>query len=211
MSKKKGQAITPELTDLRAIRSREALRAALLTLLAQKPLEEILVRDITTAARTGYATFYRHYATKDALLADLGRQQVLFLVETSLPVLDNQNFLAAFTVLFGHVNEHRAVWTTLLNGGAAHAIKQELLRVALAVALERVQGIDRAALELRVILIVTCLVEVLLWWLNQPNRMSVEEVAQILESTVIAPLVLHTQTEPPPRSAPRRLSAKKTR
>ncbi|HNS56824.1 MAG TPA: hypothetical protein PKO34_07210, partial [Smithellaceae bacterium] len=129
-----------------------------------KPLEEILVRDITTAARTGYATFYRHYATKDALLADLGRQQVLFLVETSLPVLDNQNFLAAFTVLFGHVNEHRAVWTTLLNGGAAHAIKQELLRVALAVALERVQGIDRAALELRVILIVTCLVEVLLWW-----------------------------------------------
>ncbi len=41
---------------------------ALLELLERQPLEAITIREITDAAGVGYATFYRHYATKAALL-----------------------------------------------------------------------------------------------------------------------------------------------
>lgn len=194
MAQKVSKFETPDLTDLRAIRTREALRTALLALLEEKPLEQILVRDITKAARTGYATFYRHYPTKEALLEDLAKQQVKHLVEISLPVMDGVNILAAYKTLFAQVDEHRDIWKTLLNSGASDAIKLELLQVSREVAITRAETNNSAALELRVILVVTCTVELLAWWLNQPNQMTVDEVAQILDSTVIVPFLQYNKS-----------------
>lgn len=176
----------PVVSDLRIIRTREALRDGLLTLLEQKPLDQIVIRDITTTARVGYATFYRHYPTKEALLEELARVQVHQLVDLTLPVLDSKNSLAAFTALFSCVSEHRTLWTTLLTGGAAGAIKQELLRVSREVAAARLGVENWPATELKVILVTTCIVELLAWWLSQPNPLTVTEVAAILDGTVIS-------------------------
>jgi AcrR family transcriptional regulator len=176
-------------TDLRIIRTRELLRGALLALLEEKPLDQIVVRDITAAARIGYATFYRHYATKEALLDDLARDQVDRLVDMALPVLDAANSLAAYTTLFTYVNEHRLLWTTLLTGGAASAIKQELLRVSRETAAARTPPKKWRAAELGVILVVTCTVELLAWWLSQSEPMSVEEIAQTFDETIVSPLI----------------------
>ena len=175
----------PVLSDLRMIRTREALRDGLLTLLEQKPLEQIVVRDITAAARVGYATFYRHYSTKEALLDELAKNQVHQLVELTLPVM-NTNSLAACIALLSYVNEHRALWTTLLTGGAAGTIKQEMLRVSREIAVTR-SGIENwSVTELKVILVVSCMVEALAWWLSQPHPLAVEEVAKILDSTMVS-------------------------
>jgi AcrR family transcriptional regulator len=189
MNQKVDESQTAALTDLRVIRTRELLRNALLTLLEQKPLDQIVVRDITTAARIGYATFYRHYQTKEALLDDLARDQVDQLVGMALPVMDSVNTLAAYTTLFTYVNEHRLLWTTLLTGGAASAIKQELLRVSRETAAARTAPEKWRTTELSVILVVTCTVELLAWWLSQPDPMTVEEVARIFDETIILPLM----------------------
>ena len=57
--------------DARAVRTREALRRALLDLLEDKSLEQITIRDITAAAGIGYTTFFRHHPTTESLLDDL--------------------------------------------------------------------------------------------------------------------------------------------
>jgi len=189
MNQKMGKVETSELTDLRAIRTRELLQGALLKLLEQRSLDQIVIRDITTTARVGYATFYRHYSTKEALLDDLAKKQVEHLVNMSLPVLDSANTLAAYTALFADVEQHRSVWTTLLTGGAAGAIKQHFLRVSREVAVARSEFDGAAATELRVILVVTCTVELLAWWLGQPNPMTVEEIAGTFNDTIISPLM----------------------
>jgi len=181
---------TAAVTDLRVIRTRELLRNALLTLLEKQPLDQILVRDITTTARIGYATFYRHYPTKEALLDELARDQVVRLVDMALPVMDSTNTLTAYTTLFGYVNEHRLLWTTLLTGGAAGAIKQELLRVSRETAAARTPPEKWRTAELNVILVVTCTVELLAWWLSHSDPMTVEEIASTFYQTIVSPLMI---------------------
>ena len=56
---------------LRSQKSREALRAALLSELGEKTFQDITVKELTANARIGYATFFRHYEGLDELLVDL--------------------------------------------------------------------------------------------------------------------------------------------
>jgi AcrR family transcriptional regulator len=53
------------------------LRAALVSLLEEKPFDEISVQDISERSTVNRATFYDHYTDKSALLEDLVRQQFL--------------------------------------------------------------------------------------------------------------------------------------
>jgi AcrR family transcriptional regulator len=56
-----------DVRDPRMKRTRQLLQNALRSLLRQKPLDEILVQDITEAATVNRATFYDHYTDKFAL------------------------------------------------------------------------------------------------------------------------------------------------
>jgi len=58
-------------TDARAIRTRRALREALLGLIETRAFEQITIREIAARAGIGYATFFRHHASTEALLDDL--------------------------------------------------------------------------------------------------------------------------------------------
>ena len=75
--------------DARQVRSRHALHQALLALLEEKPFDQITVREISARAGTGYATFFRHYPTKEALLSvrRLGLKLRSFTLPIPLPTL----------------------------------------------------------------------------------------------------------------------------
>src|SRR5436190_14790188 len=55
--------------DRRQRKTRSALDAALLQLIAERPYAGITVEDIVNAADVARATFYAHYKDKDDLLA----------------------------------------------------------------------------------------------------------------------------------------------
>jgi AcrR family transcriptional regulator len=57
-----------ETTDPRILRSRRMLMEALVRLLTQKEFEDISIQEITDEATLNRATFYLHYADKNALL-----------------------------------------------------------------------------------------------------------------------------------------------
>src|SRR5271156_5884875 len=73
--------------DARMVRTRAALRDALLALLEEKPFDEISIRDIAGRSGTGYATFFRHYETKAVLLNDIAEAEIAALIGLCLPVL----------------------------------------------------------------------------------------------------------------------------
>jgi AcrR family transcriptional regulator len=177
--------VASSLTDPRAVKSGHALRAALLALLERKPLEQITVREITAQAGVHYATFFRHHPTKEALLDDVAADQIDQLVALSLPVLDAVDGYASFLTLCRYVDEHRKLWTALLTGGAAGAMKTELLRVSKEVANERGPKEGWMPVELAVICTVSLIVEILSWWLAQPaETLSPAEAARILHRMV---------------------------
>ncbi len=175
--------------DPRAIRSRHALHSALLELLEAKPLDQITVRDITAKAGVGYATFFRHHPTKEALLDDVAAQQIGYLFNLSLPVMDAHDLRAGSIALFTYVNEHRSLWATLLTGGAAGTIREEFLRQAREVAVLRAPSGGWLSDEVGVLLIVSGTIELLAWWLRQSDPLSIERIAEIHDRIVVAPAI----------------------
>lgn len=55
-------------TDLRVVRTREAIRNALMDLVEEKGFEAVTVKDITTKANINRGTFYAHYQDKFDLI-----------------------------------------------------------------------------------------------------------------------------------------------
>src|SRR5262245_54225775 len=116
--------------DARLVKTDHALRHALLVLLDRKPLAQITIREIVAEAGVHYATFYRHHETKEALLEHVAADQIDELAKLALSVRDTADPETSYIVLFRYVSEHRNLWTTLLTGGAAGAMREELLRIS---------------------------------------------------------------------------------
>jgi AcrR family transcriptional regulator len=175
--------------DVRALRTREALRNALLSLLETRPLDDIGIREIAAQAGIGHATFYRHHPSKEALLHDLAADEVQRLIALTLPLMDSKGSQAACKALFTYADANRALWSTFLNGGAAAAVREELLRISLGVAADRVPVQERSAGELCVRLIVGGTVEMLTWWLKHPAPPSIDDAAKALSRGVVMPAI----------------------
>lgn len=60
-------------TDRRVQRTRELLEKAFITLLRERPYDEITVQDVVNRANVGRTTFYLHYKNKDELLISCHR------------------------------------------------------------------------------------------------------------------------------------------
>ena len=58
------------------MRTRRTLLDALLRLIEARPFDQITIREIAGEAGIGYATFFRHYPSKDALLQDLASGEI---------------------------------------------------------------------------------------------------------------------------------------
>src|SRR5258708_24160624 len=60
-----------DVQDRRVKRTQNLLAKALIALTLEKGYEAVTIRDITERADIGYATFFRHYHDKDALLREV--------------------------------------------------------------------------------------------------------------------------------------------
>jgi AcrR family transcriptional regulator len=180
----KGNGEARTLTDVRVVRSRAGLRQALLELLETTPFEQITIRDIAAAADVGYTTYFRHYPSKEALLADLAAEEVDRLTDFTTPVYDAEDSHAACLALCNYVDQHRPLWSALLIG-ARGFVRDEMLRRGRETAATRPHGWLPG--DLGVVLGVAVIVELLAWWLRQADPPPAAFVAEILDRTAISP------------------------
>jgi AcrR family transcriptional regulator len=185
--------------DARAVRTRAALRKALLELLGQQPLDKITILDICQTAGIGYTTFFRHHPTKEALLDEIAAEEIAYLISLTVPIAESEDVHAAGIALFNYVNQQRKLWSALLTGGAAAAMRDEFLRLSRQIAATRTHVNDWPPADISTILVVSSTVELLSWWLQQKKPLSIDEVASIYERIIIQP---HVRAEriPPGRT-----------
>lgn len=189
-------------TDARQVRSRKALNAAMLCLLEEKAFDQITIREISARAGTGYATFFRHYPTKEALLGDVASEEIAGLLALSIPLLHNANSYESTLALCTYVGEHKALWSALLGGGAAAIVRDEFIRQAR----DLIEGVARPAdwlpQDLGVVHGTGSTIDILAWWLTKGQDQSAADVGRILHRLVIAPLVGdHVETRARPAAA----------
>lgn len=186
-----GKRVPSKGMDARQRKSRQALRAALLTLIERKPLDQISIRDITAEAGIGYATFFRHFPSRDALLDDIVSAEIDGLVEQSLQMLFAADTRASCATMCSYVMERRALWKALLVGGAGPLMRDAYIRAATQVAMERWPVATKPWLptELGIIHSSSSLVLALTWWLSQPELLPVEQMAEIMDRLIIQPIL----------------------
>ncbi len=175
--------------DARLVRSRKALNAALLGLLEKKPFDQITIREITACAKTGYATFFRHYHAKEALLSDIASAQIAELLGMTMPIMQATDSLHSCRALCAYVAERRVLWSALLTGGAAATLREEFIRQARELARRAPAPQGWLPADLAVVHGTGGTVDLLAWWLAHDAAFSSDRIAEILNRLIIAPLV----------------------
>ncbi|HEX7823198.1 MAG TPA: helix-turn-helix domain-containing protein [Sphingobium sp.] len=179
----------PAPLDARMQRSRRVLRDALLALLEEKPFDQITVREITARAKVGYATFFRHYASKEALLHDLAAGQISDLLDMTVPVLFVANSLEACRALCAYVFERRTLWTALLTGGAANTVRDEFIQQARGITSRAHTKSSWLPGDLSTVWATGGCIDVLAWWLAQRESYSADQVAEIIDRLIVGPII----------------------
>lgn len=172
----------------RASRTRTALAAALLELLGEQAFEQITVRQITARANVGYATFFRHYPDKEALLHDLAAGEIHKLLSMTLPLFYTVDSQSSTQALCTYIWENRGLWASLLTGGAAATLKEEYLQQALDLLDKPGQPHSWLPDDLAVTWSVTGIVEILAWWLKQAEPLPIAQVAEIVNRLSVLPV-----------------------
>ena len=93
--------------DARQVRTRQALAAAFLELIEEKPFDDITVREITGRAKIGYATFFRNFETKQNLLDAVAFREIADLSALARPLLKENDSGRSCLALCHYVNQHR--------------------------------------------------------------------------------------------------------
>lgn len=191
--------------DARVERTHKALRDALLRLLEEQSFEQITIRDISANAGTGYATFFRHYPDKAALLNDLASVGISELLERALPVLYSVDTLASCVTLCSYVHERRQLWSTLLTGGAAGNVRDEFVRQARLEVVHPPPGTQPGTwlpVDLAVAFGVSGVISILAWWLEHPADFTIEQAAAVVNRLVVSPILQVEPPKTPPHTKP---------
>ncbi|MBU6265900.1 MAG: TetR/AcrR family transcriptional regulator [Sphingomonadales bacterium] len=167
--------------DARAHRSVEALRVAFLALIETRPLDQVTIRDITEAAGVSYPTFFRRFAGKDELLADIATTEVRHLLVLGQGGGRHGSSLA----MCEYLAAHRRLWRTLLTGGAAAAMREEFMAVSREIATTGPRINPWIPVDLAVPFVAGGLFEILAWWMRQPDDYPTANVATLLDALVI--------------------------
>jgi AcrR family transcriptional regulator len=187
-----GKIYRPDYTttsDARVVRTRHSLRNALLELLQSRPFDQITIREIAATAAIGYTTYFRHHPTRESLLEEIAAEEMRQLLGHLLSTFDAHDTRAQSLALCRYVADHRALWVTLLTGGAAGTLREEFIRIAKEVAAQSPRTARWLPAEVGIILVASGTIELLAWWLQQERPLSARKVAAIYERAVLAPIV----------------------
>lgn len=190
-------------TDVRQVRTRARLLGAMLTLLEQGPFEGITVRALAAEAGVGYATFFRHYPNKEALLDDLAADEISELLGRAMPLFSAEDTGRACVALFEFISRRKTLWRALLTGGAAPRLREQFIGQARKVAagFAAPAGAATCPIDLRVTFATSATIELIGWWLRQAEELPIETIAGILDRLAISPILAEGQAQPPRRSS----------
>ena len=175
--------------DARVQRSREKIRAAFMELLQTHELQDINIHDVAASSDVGYSTFYRHYETKEQLVAEIARAEADALTEATLAALLSGPSHVACRVSARFICEHRNIWIALTAGAAGAILREQLLAVM------RQNG-DRYHIPsgflprgITASICATIIVDLLTWWLRQTDHTNSDHLAQAIDRMVVQPYI----------------------
>lgn len=172
-------------TDRRVRRTREMLRAALLSLMQEKRYDEITVTDILDRAGIGRSTFYAHYRDKDALLlSGFDDIRAALAAERERAAASDADPLEPLLAVVRHVEAYREVARRIIriDGNLPHVIVgglPELTEALVREGLRRRMPPDPVAAEAATQFLSGALVSLLTWWTSYDVSLTPDELYDV--------------------------------
>lgn len=178
-----------EKTDRRIKRTQRLLQEALVKLTLEKGYDAVTIRELTDRADVGYATFFRHYPDKEALLAEVleaMKDEFLALLQPRSIVTHPAETGA---LIFRYVQDNADLCRVLLNSADTTTLLEPLQRFGL----EEEERMDWASPdgvvppEIAVYHLMTSLVMLIRWWLDHDTPYPPERMGEIAARLIIEP------------------------
>ena len=115
--------------DARIRYTRRVLKDAFLTLLKQKPVNKITVKEVCELAELNRATFYTHYSDCFALLESI-EQDILDAFLSSIKLINSFDMTALIEAIYAMVEQHEEACRILIFQGASTTVLQRMIDIA---------------------------------------------------------------------------------
>lgn len=179
--------MTKKSGDLRVRRTRALLQKALIELTIEKGFTDVTVRDITERAMVNRSTFYHHYVDKYDLLSQYIEEVIALIYDqegNSHPMTDFDQPSAGLVRILQHVQANADFYRVLLGkkGDPAFCAQsfrrfiEQQFRYMLPSEPAKVDP-NRPPLDLSVNYILHAGIGAILWWLENDQPCSPEQVA----------------------------------
>src|SRR5262245_14561463 len=174
--------------DRRVKPTQNLLAKALIALTLEKGYDAVTIRDITERADVGYATFFRHYPDKDALLRDV-LEVVLAELMALLPPHPDADPTAMGTLIFRYIQDHGEVCRVLLGSRGSAALVRRIIEAGSATVLQ--QNTPRAEShippEIAAHHLVASSIALIEWWLERDMPYPPEQMGAIYAELIVGP------------------------
>jgi AcrR family transcriptional regulator len=164
--------------DQRIRRTCERLGSALVTLIQEKPIDDVTVQEVLDRAAVGRSTFYLHYRDKDDLLLSQF-EKFLEMMSTALNIRKEESHrVVPVAELFAHIGSQKKLYRTLADSGRlndffdlaqgyfARGIEQRLTES------KRLSNLPRGELGARASALAGSVLSLLRWWLDRGAKES---------------------------------------
>jgi AcrR family transcriptional regulator len=187
------------LQDRRVKRTQQHLAKALVALTLEKGYDNVTIRDITERADIGYATFFRHYRDKEALLHDVS-EVVLSDLRNVLPLGPVMDATLVGTSLFNYVAEHANVFSALVSSHRTSSLLQHIVELAYGDILNEktLKEGSLVPIEVAAYHIATSSIALVQWWLERDMPYPPERMGVIFDKLIVQPTFSITFNEPFP-------------
>ncbi len=183
---------SPKHMDPRVKRTRRLLRDALVRLILEKDYASISIKEITARAEVAYITFYRHYESRDQLLAEVldeGLAELRVHIDRLAKQSDEVALETEGRLIFEYIQQHADLFRILLKSQSVARIRSRVVRTIATTyqkscaPLERVG--DRTTVSLATHHIATSLLSLIEWWLEHDRHPSPTEMGKVYKSLII--------------------------
>lgn len=178
-----------EPLDARVRKTRHKLAEALVALVLERGYDVLTVRDLTERAGVGYATFFRHFPSKEALLKRLLEDTLHGLMRQLESPRVQLDPLETGTRVFRHARDHAERYRALLRTGEVTDLFGRCLRLSaetLPQAFVPKPG-SVVPFEVAVHHLVYSFVGLVAWYLDAGLPYPPERMGEILEQLILGP------------------------
>ena len=175
--------------DRRVKRTQKALAQALISLTLEKGYEAITIRDITDRAEIGYATFFRHYHDKDALLKDVLDVVLDELTDLLQAPVKDADHRTIGTLIFRYVQAHNEVVLVLLSSRGSSTLLRRIIEAGTQSVFRQNASLAecRVPTEIAAHHLITSTISLIQWWIEHEMPYSPEQMGSIYQTLIARP------------------------